>query len=138
MAGKAASFDGVLVDALSSGIGTWRRNPDLRWTTFADQIPELAARQLQWLDVASTGVKPGGTLVYTVATVTRSETIEVVNAFLEVHRRLQATAVPASVGRREDRRHASALAADSRWRGAVHRADDARGDAQASRLAPMP
>ena len=85
VAGKAGSFHGVLVDALSSGIGSWRRKPDLRWTIFADQIPELAAQQLQCLDVASMGVRPGGTLVYTVATVTRRETIEVVNAFLEVH-----------------------------------------------------
>jgi 16S rRNA (cytosine967-C5)-methyltransferase len=83
--GKTASYDGVLVEAPSSGIGTWRRNPDARWTTTADQIPELAARQLQWLAIASTAVKPGGTLVYTVATVTRSETVNVVNGFLETH-----------------------------------------------------
>ena len=74
-----------MVDAISSGIGGWRRKPDLRWTIYADQIPELAARQLQWLDVASSGVRPGGTLVYTVATVTRRETVEVVNAFLASH-----------------------------------------------------
>jgi 16S rRNA (cytosine967-C5)-methyltransferase len=85
VAGKAGSFHGVLVDAISSGIGGWRRKPDLRWTIYADQIPELAARQLQWLDVASSGVRPGGTLVYTVATVTRRETVEVVNAFLASH-----------------------------------------------------
>ena len=40
---------------------------------------------MQWLDVASSGVKPGGTLVYTVATVTQSETAGVVSAFLESH-----------------------------------------------------
>jgi 16S rRNA (cytosine967-C5)-methyltransferase len=57
----------------------------LRWTIAADQIPELATRQLQCLDVASNGVRPGGTLVYTVATVTRRETIEVVNTFLDSH-----------------------------------------------------
>jgi 16S rRNA (cytosine967-C5)-methyltransferase len=85
VAGKAGSFHGVLVDAISSSIGGWRRKPDLRWTVFAGQIPELAARQLQWLDVASNGVRPGGTLVYTVATVTRRETVEVVNAFLASH-----------------------------------------------------
>ena len=78
VAGKAATYDGVLVDAISSGIGTWRRNPDLRWTTFAEQIPELAAQQLHWLDIAGAAVKPGGTLVYTVATVTQSETTGVV------------------------------------------------------------
>jgi 16S rRNA (cytosine967-C5)-methyltransferase len=84
-AGKAASFDGVLVDAFCSGIGSWRRHPDARWIISASQIPELAAAQLQSLDVASTRVRPGGTLVYTVLTVTRSETIGVVNTFLESH-----------------------------------------------------
>jgi 16S rRNA (cytosine967-C5)-methyltransferase len=85
VAGKPGTYDGVLVDAISSGIGSWRRNPDARWTTFADQLPALAARQAQWLEIASAGVKPGGTLVYTVATVTPSETAGVVNAFLASH-----------------------------------------------------
>ena len=135
VAGKPGTYDGVLVDAISSGIGSWRRNPDARWTTFAEQIPELAARQLQWLDIASSGVKPGGTLVYTVATVTQSETAGVVNAFLASHPEFTVAAVPASSGRREDRRHASALAADSRRRCALYRAADASGDAQQRRLA---
>jgi 16S rRNA (cytosine967-C5)-methyltransferase len=84
-AGKPASFDGVLVDAVCSGVGSWRRHPDARWIISAGQIPELAAYQLHCLDVASTRVRPGGTLVYTVLTVTRSETVGVVNAFLESH-----------------------------------------------------
>jgi 16S rRNA (cytosine967-C5)-methyltransferase len=83
--GKPASFDGVLVDAVCSGIGSWRRHPDARWIISAGQIPELAAYQLQSLDVASTRVRPGGTLVYTVLTVTTSETVGVVNTFLESH-----------------------------------------------------
>jgi 16S rRNA (cytosine967-C5)-methyltransferase len=85
VSGKAGTYDGVVVDAISSAIGSWRRNPDARWTTFAEQIPELVAQQLQWLDIAGSGVKPGGTLVYTVATVTQSETTGVVSAFLASH-----------------------------------------------------
>ena len=84
-AGKTASFDGVVLDAVSSGVGSWRKHPDARWTVSAAQIPELAARQLQNLTVASTGVRPGGTLVYTVPTVTRSETVGVVEAFVSAH-----------------------------------------------------
>lgn len=84
-AGKPGSYDGVLVDAACSGIGSWRRHPDARWTMTAARIPELVARQLQCLDAASNGVRPGGTLVYTVLTVTRSETVEVVDAFLRTH-----------------------------------------------------
>jgi len=84
-AGKAASYDGVLVDAVCSGIGSWRRHPDARWTMPAARLPELVTRQLQCLDAASSGVRPGGTLVYTVLTVTRCETAQVVDAFLASH-----------------------------------------------------
>ena len=136
VAGKAGSFHGVLVDALSSGIGSCAE-PDLRWTIFADQIPELAAQQLQCLDVASMGVRPGGTLVYTVATVTRRETIEVVNTLLEVHAETK-RAVSSPLGRCHDQRYSPAVAANSRWQDAIHRADDTPDGAQAIRLAPMP
>jgi 16S rRNA (cytosine967-C5)-methyltransferase len=83
--GKPASFDGVVVDAVCSGVGSWRRHPDARWVISADQIPALAAGQLQYLDTASASVRPGGTLVYTALTVTRAETIDVVSAFLTAH-----------------------------------------------------
>jgi 16S rRNA (cytosine967-C5)-methyltransferase len=83
--GKAATFDGVLVDALSSGVGSWRRNPDVRWTVSGNEIPGLVTRQRQWLDAGAAAVRPGGTLVYTVVTVTRAETVDVVSAFLEAH-----------------------------------------------------
>ena len=93
-AGKTASFDGVVLDAVSSGVGSWRRHPDARWTVTAAQIPDLAARQLQCLAVASTGVRPGGTLVYTVATVTRSETVGVAQSFLDSHPEFHLEAFP--------------------------------------------
>jgi 16S rRNA (cytosine967-C5)-methyltransferase len=87
--GKTASYDGVVFDAVSSGVGSWRRHPDARWTITPDLIPKLAERQLQNLAVASHGVRPGGMLVYTVATVTRSETTGVVQAFLANHPHFQ-------------------------------------------------
>lgn len=83
--GKAGGFDGVVVDAPSSGVGLWRRNPDARWSVVADQLPALAAEQRCLLDVASTRVRPGGTLVYTVATLTRAETTGVIDGFLQSH-----------------------------------------------------
>ena len=58
-AGKAGSYNGVLVDAVCSGIGSWRRHPDARWTMTAARIPELVERQLQCLDAASNGVRAG-------------------------------------------------------------------------------
>jgi 16S rRNA (cytosine967-C5)-methyltransferase len=82
-AGKPHSFDGVLVDAPCSAIGTWRRNPDARWTLEPDAIPRLAAIQLELLQAASAGVKNGGTLVYSVCTLTLAETTGVIESFLE-------------------------------------------------------
>ncbi len=72
--GKAGKYDGVLVDAPCSAIGTWRRNPDARWTLAADAVDRLAALQGQILRAAAAGVSPGGTLVYSVCTLTVTET----------------------------------------------------------------
>jgi 16S rRNA (cytosine967-C5)-methyltransferase len=83
--GKPASFDGVLLDAAGSGVGSWRRHPDARWTVTADEIPEFATRQARALEVVSSRVRPGGSLVYTVSTLTRAETIGVVDSFLQAH-----------------------------------------------------
>jgi len=83
--GKRASFDGALVDVVSSGVGSWRRQPDARWIVSAEEIPALGVQQLQLLETVSSRIRPGGTLVYTALTVTRRETIDVVTEFLTAH-----------------------------------------------------
>jgi 16S rRNA (cytosine967-C5)-methyltransferase len=75
-------FDGVLVDAPCSGIGTWSRNPDARWRTNEHAIAEKAECQSDLLMKAAPHVKPGGSLIYAVCTVTREETQAVVDRFL--------------------------------------------------------
>ncbi len=85
VAGKSRSYDGVLVDAPCSAVGTWRRNPDARWTLDRQAIPRLAELQGQILRAASAGVRPGGALVYSVCTLTPAETIGVVRPFLEAN-----------------------------------------------------
>ncbi len=82
---KAKSFNGVLVDAPCSGIGTWRRNPDARWSFDSEAISRLVETQSQLLHTASAGVRPGGTLVYSVCTLTPAETTGVVRSFLGSH-----------------------------------------------------
>ena len=74
-------FDGVLVDAPCSGLGTWQRNPHARWTTTPEDIQELSQLQLDLLVHAAAAVKPGGKLIYAVCTLTFSETLEVAAAF---------------------------------------------------------
>lgn len=74
-------FDGVLVDAPCSGVGTWHRNPHARWTTDLRDVTELAEVQKSLLCHAAGAVKPGGKLVYSVCTLTRSETDAVARAF---------------------------------------------------------
>jgi len=82
MAGKA---DRVLVDAPCSGLGTVRRNPDLKWRHDPSDIAELAVKQGAILVAAARLVKPGGRLVYATCSLLREENRDVVDAFLAAH-----------------------------------------------------
>lgn len=82
---KRAQFDGVLVDAPCTCSGTWRRNPDARWSTTREDIAEAAAMQLEILENACGAVKPGGVLVYATCSMFKAENQDVVNAFLKKH-----------------------------------------------------
>ncbi|MCA1809742.1 MAG: RsmB/NOP family class I SAM-dependent RNA methyltransferase, partial [Lentisphaerae bacterium] len=81
-----AGFDGVLVDAPCSGLGTWHRNPDARWRTEREQVISQALAQKQLLDDAAGKVRAGGRLVYAVCTLTKAETVDVLDDFLEHHK----------------------------------------------------
>ena len=74
-------FDGILVDAPCSGTGTWQRNPHARWTLEMADILELAEVQLGLLNHVATALKPGGRLIYSVCSITHSETVGVVKRF---------------------------------------------------------
>lgn len=73
-------FDGILVDAPCSGVGTWQRNPQARWTTTSRDVEELGEIQKRLLMNATPALKPGGKLIYAVCTLTRKETEEVAEA----------------------------------------------------------
>ncbi len=79
------AFDGILVDAPCSGIGTWTRNPHARWTTKASDVTELAEVQRNLLENVAPSLKPGGKLVYAVCTLSRAETTAVADAFTAQH-----------------------------------------------------
>jgi len=77
--------DRVLVDAPCTGLGTLRRNPDLRWRQTPEAAASLAAKQTRILAAAARLVKPGGRLVYATCSLLRQENEEVVDAFLAAH-----------------------------------------------------
>jgi 16S rRNA (cytosine967-C5)-methyltransferase len=70
----AGSFDRVLVDAPCSGLGALRRRPDARWRIQPADVARLAVLQRGLLTAAVPLVRPGGTLVYSVCTLTGEET----------------------------------------------------------------
>ena len=74
-------FDGILLDAPCSGLGTWHRNPHARWTATPADVTELRELQVRLLTHVAQALKPGGRLVYSVCTLTRAETLEVVERF---------------------------------------------------------
>ena len=86
-------FDGILLDAPCSGVGTWQRNPHARWSTTMDDVRELAATQLALLNNVAGSLKPGGRLIYAVCTLTRSETTAVADAFATAHPELEPLAL---------------------------------------------
>jgi len=88
-------FDGVLVDAPFSGVGTWQRNPHARWTTTLNDVRELAELQKELLLHASAAVKPGGRLIYAVCTLTRTETDAVADFCSQALREFAPIALPA-------------------------------------------
>jgi 16S rRNA (cytosine967-C5)-methyltransferase len=81
----AGKLDRVLVDAPCSGLGTLRRNPDLKWRQTPDSVAELTAKQGAILAAASGLVKKGGRLVYATCSLLDAENDAVVNAFLAAH-----------------------------------------------------
>jgi 16S rRNA (cytosine967-C5)-methyltransferase len=76
-------FDRVLVDAPCSGLGTVRRDPDIRWRRSQDDLARFADEQIALLVRASEAVKPGGRLVYATCSSEPEENDDVVGAFLK-------------------------------------------------------
>jgi 16S rRNA (cytosine967-C5)-methyltransferase len=81
----AGKLDRVLVDAPCSGLGTLRRNPDLKWRQTPEAVAELTVKQSAILHAASGLVKKGGRLVYATCSLLDAENEAVVSAFLAKH-----------------------------------------------------
>ncbi|HEX4733900.1 MAG TPA: 16S rRNA (cytosine(967)-C(5))-methyltransferase RsmB [Thermoleophilaceae bacterium] len=78
-------FDRVMLDAPCSNLGTLARRPDARWRKTPEQIADLAALQRELLDAAADATRPGGTLVYSVCTISGREGPSQLDSFKNRH-----------------------------------------------------
>jgi len=81
----AGKMDRVLVDAPCSGLGTLRRNPDVKWRQDAEGVMELQEKQKAILASAARMIKPGGRLVYATCSLLKEENEDVVEQFMATH-----------------------------------------------------
>lgn len=86
---RRGAFDRVLVDAPCSGLGVLRRRPDARWRVDADAPARLGALAIDLVDAAADLVAVGGTLVFSVCTLTAAETTAVDDHLAVVHPELE-------------------------------------------------
>lgn len=86
----SGKIDRVLVDAPCSGLGTLRRNPDLKWRQSPQSVDELVLKQQAILASAARMLKPGGRLVYATCSLLRSENEGVAEQFAQAHPDFQA------------------------------------------------
>lgn len=78
-------FDRVLVDAPCSGLGTLRRNPDLKWRQMPEDIAELNIKQTNILARAAKLTKTGGRLIYATCSLLSDENEKIAEQFLAAH-----------------------------------------------------
>jgi 16S rRNA (cytosine967-C5)-methyltransferase len=90
----AGKLDRVLVDAPCSGLGTLRRNPDLKWRQSPQSVSELVVKQAAILASAARLLKPGGRLVYATCSLLTAENEAIAEAF-SAERAKDFAAVPA-------------------------------------------
>lgn len=81
----AGKIDRVLVDAPCTGLGTLRRNPDLKWRQTPQDVLELNVKQHALLAAGAALLKPGGRLVYGTCSLLAEENEQIVSAFLSEH-----------------------------------------------------
>jgi 16S rRNA (cytosine967-C5)-methyltransferase len=81
----AGKIDRVLVDAPCSGLGTLRRNPDVKWRQQPSAIAEMQVKQAAILDGAARLLKGGGRLVYATCSFLEEENEFIAKQFLEAH-----------------------------------------------------
>lgn len=85
--GKASleSFDRILIDAPCTGLGTLRRNPEIKWRTLPEDARKCSVLQKAILENAAACLKKGGYLIYSTCTITKEENEAVIADFTNRH-----------------------------------------------------
>ena len=113
--------DAVLVDPPCSGLGTLQSRPDLRWRTSPERIAELSVLQAQVLSTGADATAPGGTLVYSVCTISREESVAVVERLLRERPEFVARGSGRAVARSRSRAVSADVSRPRRDRWLLHR-----------------
>lgn len=82
----AGTLDTVLIDAPCSGLGTLRREPDVRWRRTAADLPALVAVQRALVEAGMQALAPAGRLIYATCSSEPEENESLVAEVLETHR----------------------------------------------------
>ncbi len=90
-------FDAVLIDAPCSGLGTLRRNPEIKWRLTPEDLTGCTGLQRALLDRAACYVKPRGILVYSTCSIMPEENEAIVRAFLNTHPDFQLASLPEGI-----------------------------------------
>jgi 16S rRNA (cytosine967-C5)-methyltransferase len=89
------AFDLILVDAPCSGLGTLRREPEIRWRRTEADLPRFADRQTRMLAEAAAALRPGGILIYSTCSSEPDENEVVTASFLQTHEHCQSVPLAA-------------------------------------------
>jgi 16S rRNA (cytosine967-C5)-methyltransferase len=79
------SFDKILIDAPCTGLGTLRRNPEIKWRTLPAEAEKCSLLQKAILENAAHYLKKGGSLIYSTCTITKEENDHVIEDFIKRH-----------------------------------------------------
>jgi 16S rRNA (cytosine967-C5)-methyltransferase len=93
-------FNHVLVDAPCSGLGTLRRNPEIKWRTTEKDLRNFASAQKVILQNASLAVKKGGRLIYCTCSLLPQENENIIDDFLALNKNFSLCPPPATINPR--------------------------------------
>jgi 16S rRNA (cytosine967-C5)-methyltransferase len=79
------SADRLLLDVPCSGLGTLRRNPDIKWKLTGADLDRLRTLQQELLETYHPFLKPQGMMAYSVCSILPSEGEEQIQRFLKNH-----------------------------------------------------